>query len=273
MPHPRDILTAHDIDPKKSLGQNFLFDDHILRRLVDAVGVDRHDAVLEVGPGLGSLTTHLAERAGRVVAVELDERLIPILRMVTAPYPNVELIHGDILDWRPEAHISAEESYKVVANVPYYITGAILEHLLAAPRRPTTLGVTIQKDVAERITAEPGQMSILAVSVQFFGRPRIALTLAAGSFWPAPKIASSFLVVDTTDRPAGADRVENEKLFFGIVKAGFSQKRKQLHNNLRQIEGDKAAVQAWLKRAGIDGRRRPQTLAVEEWMSLYDTAP
>lgn len=271
--HPRDILSTHDINPKKSLGQNFLFDPHILRRIVDAVEVTREDDVLEVGPGLGSLTAALAEQAGRVVAVELDERLIPIVRLALAPYRNVELIHGDILDFRPADHFATSESYKVVANVPYYITGAIMQHLLSASVRPSMVGMTIQKDVAERITAEPGQMSILAVSVQFFGRPRIAFNLAAGSFWPAPKIDSSFLIIDGSERPAGAAQIADERLFFRIVRAGFSQKRKQLHNNLRQIEGEKETVQAWLKRAGIDSRRRPQTLAVEEWMSLYDAAP
>lgn len=271
--HPRDLLSAHDIDPKKSLGQNFIHDEHILHRIVAAVDLSREDSVLEVGPGLGALTMQLAEKAGRVVAVELDDRLIPLLRIALAPYRNVDLIHGDILEFDPAAHFPHEETYKVVANVPYYITGAIFEHLLTAERRPQTLGVTIQKDVAERIIAEPGQMSILSVSVQFYGRPAIAFNLAAGSFWPAPRIASSFLTVDCTDRPVRAGQVANERLFFRIVKAGFSQKRKQIHNNLRQIEGEKPAVLAWLKRAGIDAKRRPQTLSVDEWIDLYESAP
>ncbi|MDJ0756773.1 MAG: 16S rRNA (adenine(1518)-N(6)/adenine(1519)-N(6))-dimethyltransferase RsmA, partial [Ardenticatenaceae bacterium] len=273
MKHPRDILSAHDIEAKKSLGQNFLFDEHLLRRIAEAIEVRSSDSILEVGPGLGSLTAKLAERAGRVVAVELDDRLIPILRLELARYPHVELIHGDILDFRPEAHFKPDESYKIIANVPYYITGAILEHLLSAPKRPSAVALTVQKDVAERIAAEPGDMSVLAVSVQFFGRPRVAFNLAAGAFWPKPKVASSVITIDCTRRPERAEQVTDEKRFFRIVKTGFSQKRKQLHNNLRQILSEKEAVLAWLDRAGIDSRRRPQTLSLTEWIRLYETYP
>lgn len=261
--HPKELLQQHNLTPRKSLGQNFLFDDNVLQRIVQAAGVQPADRVLEIGPGVGSLTAHLAAAAAGVVAVELDERLLPILQQVLAPHGNVQLVHGDILAQNPADWFAGP--YKVVANVPYYITGAILRHLLDAAHKPTLLVLTVQKEVAERLTAVPPNMSLLAVSVQAYGSVSRVAEIKAGSFWPAPDVDSAVIRIDL--QPTGWD-TPFERAFFRLVRAGFSQKRKQLQKNLRQISLDRQRLAQMLADAGIDGRRRAETLTLAEWTAL-----
>jgi 16S rRNA (adenine1518-N6/adenine1519-N6)-dimethyltransferase len=260
MPHPKEILNRYGLEPKQSLGQNFLFDENVLGRIVDAAELEPGDAVLEIGPGLGALTRLLAQTAVSLTAIELDDRFLPILRHELAAYPNVRLIHGDILEQDPATLF--DRPYKVVANVPYYITGAILRHLLEARHKPTRLVLTVQKEVAERITAVPPHMSLLAVSAQYYGPVKRVATLKAGAFWPRPDVDSAVIRLDITAE------VGDEAAFFRVVRAGFSQKRKQLHNNLRQLGLDPATLNAILQTAGIDGRRRAETLTLAEWRRL-----
>lgn len=264
--HPKQILTEYNLEPKKSLGQNFLFDENILAQIVDWAELTPEDEVLEIGPGLGSLTKQLAERAGRVVSVELDDRFIPILQNELANNDNIELLHGDILD--QDMSIIFQESYKVAANVPYYITGAILRHLLGSTRKPSLIVLTLQKEVAERITAVPPNMSLLAVSVQYYGQAQLLKTVKAGSFWPRPDVDSAVMRIDLTKEQDALLDAEEEQKFFRIVRTGFSQKRKQLQKNLRQLGLSKADVSDLLGRAGIDGRRRAETLELEEWHAI-----
>lgn len=271
--HPKEILEQHGIDAKKSLGQNFLYEESILRRIVEAADVSAADDILEVGPGLGSLTAQLAQVANRVVAVELDDRMMPILRFGLNQYHNISLVHQDILEMNPADEFSGSQSYKVVANVPYYITGAILRHLLQNDLRPSSMVLTVQKDVAERMTAKPGKMSLMAVSTQFYGAVKMLFNLSAGSFYPRPKVASSVVGINVAQRPSAAQSVTDEKLFFQVAKAGFSQKRKQLLNNLKGLGFDKALVGEWCQAAGIDGKRRAETLSIEEWVALYQHMP
>ena len=261
--HPRQLLERYGISPKKSLGQNFLFDEGLLGRIVAEAGLSPFDEVLEIGPGLGALTRQLAMSAGRVVAVELDDRLLPVLNHELEPFSNVELIHGDILAFDPAEHF--EGSYVVVANVPYYITGAILRHLLEARRRPRRMVLTVQREVAERLTASPPHMSLLSVSVQYHGSVRVVGTVKAGAFWPRPEVDSAIVRLDVAQ---ATRKPEEEAAFFRVVRAGFSEKRKQLKNNLRRLEPGDEATAAALESAGIDGRRRAETLAVEEWERL-----
>ncbi len=266
--HPKQLLDRYQLEPKKSLGQNFLFDENVLARVVDAADVNAADEVLEIGPGLGALTRLLAQRARRVVAVELDDRFLPILHNELAGLTNVQVVHGDILAHSPGALFN--RPYKVVANVPYYITGAILRHLLAAAHKPELMVLTVQKEVAERLTAVPPHMSLLAVSVQFYGRVQTISTIKAGAFWPRPDVDSAVVRV-----ALGAARplsLAEEEPFFHIVRAGFSQKRKQLQNNLRQLGLSKEEVGKWLTAAGVDGRRRAETLLISEWLALYQTS-
>lgn len=280
------LLRAHGIRPNKKLGQNFLLDPLALEQIVAAAEINPSDAVLEIGPGLGSLTRYLAAAARRVVAVELDGSLIPILQEVLAGIQNVTIVHNDILKTNPvelmgeggqdaggqdaggeETASPAAAGYAVVANIPYYITSAIVRHLLEAPLRPTRLVLTVQREVAERIAAAPGDMSLLALSVQVYGRPRVVARIPAGSFYPPPEIDSSVVRIDLYDAP----RIPDEELdaFFQLAKAGFGQKRKTLRNSLSGglgWSGEQAAN--LLTAAGIDPMRRAETLAIDEWKTL-----
>ncbi len=260
------LLRRHNLLPKKGLGQNFLIDDSALKKLVAAAEVTQGDAVLEIGAGLGSLTRRLALAAAQVVAVELDGELIPILESVLAEAQNVRILQGDILALDPSA-LDLPPGYLVVANIPYYITSAILRHLLEARVRPARLVLTVQREVAERICAAPGEHSLLSLSVQVYGDPRPVLRIPAGAFYPPPQVDSTTLRVDIYPQPL----IPAEQLdaFFRLAKAGFSQKRKTLRNAL-------SAGLAWrpqqaarmLERCAVDPMRRAETLSLEEWSRL-----
>ncbi len=265
----KELLRRYAVNPKQSLAQNFLMEATHLVRIADAAALTATDTVLEIGPGLGSLTQYLAAQAGRVVAVELDDRLIELLRTHFADQPHVQIVHGDILTLEPGALVRAapnEEAtaYKVVANLPYYITNAVLRHLLERDCRPTQIVVLVQKEVAERICAQPGDLSLLAVSVQFYAEPTLVHRVPAGAFYPPPKVDSAVLHLAVRPEPAVAD--VNPVAFFRVVRAGFSQKRKQLGNTLSGgLHLPKAELTATLTNLGIDPTRRAETLTLEEW--------
>ena len=262
----RSLLREHGLRPKKELGQNFLVDDIYLLRIVEAAGVAEGDEVLEIGAGVGSLTRYLCLHSGRVTAVELDPDLIPILRDVLASYENLKIVEGDIMQLEPEYLVMAP-GYKIVANIPYYLTSNLIRRLLEAELRPSRLALTVQKEVAERICAEAGEMSLLSLSVQVYGEPRITLEIPAGAFFPVPNVDSALLTVDLLPEP----RISRKYLdsFFQLSKSAFAQKRKMLHNSLAAAPGiDNERAHLLLEEAGIDGRRRPQTLDLEEWERL-----
>ena len=265
--HPKEVLNYHQLLPKKSLGQNFLFDEGILRRITAAGEVNEFDEVLEVGPGIGALTAVLAQEAASVTAVELDNRFIPILENELSPYDNVNIVHGDILTENPADYFT--KPYKVVANVPYYITGAILRHLLSSNPKPSRMVLTMQKEVAERITAVPSQMSLLSVSVQFYGAATIVDTIKAGAFWPRPKVDSAVIVIDLGETAVDHTNVD-EKKFFRLVKVGFAQKRKQLQKNLRALGYPRETIMAKMEQAAIAPNRRAQSLSIPDWVRLYE---
>jgi 16S rRNA (adenine1518-N6/adenine1519-N6)-dimethyltransferase len=264
-PHPKHVLEQYGVVAKKSLGQNFLCDEHILQRIVAAADVNPTDHVLEVGPGIGALTRLLAASADSVTAVELDNRMLPILETEFGRMPNVTLIHGDILEQNP-ATLFPDHPYKVVANVPYYITGAILRHLLSSTHKPDLLVLTVQREVATRLSAEPGNLSLLAISVQCYGSVEQVATIKAGSFWPQPDVDSAVIRITLT--PDAPITQTDEKAFFRVVRAGFAQKRKQLRNNLRALGYSKSAVNQLFDRTGIDGSRRAETITLAEWVAL-----
>ena len=270
MPTPLDVrqlLREFGVRANKSLGQNWLVDESALARIAAAAQLTPHDSVLEIGPGLGSLTRHLAAAAGRIVAVELDATLIPPLRHSLADYTNVTLVQGDILQFDPSELMGRDTTYKVVANLPYYITSAVIRHLLEADTRPSLIVLTVQLQVAQRITAPAGKLSLLAVSVQFYGRPTLVTRIKAGSFYPTPKVDSAVVCIEPYRYPAV--EVTDRDQFFAVVKAGFSQKRKQLHNALAAgLAQSQAQVAAALERAGVDASRRAETLTLDEWASV-----
>lgn len=260
------LLRQFGIHPDKSLGQNFLVDESALRKIIEIAEISRDEAVLEVGPGLGGLTCQLAAQARRVVAVELDDRLIPILEQELASFSNVQLIQGDILAQNP-AELFDERGYLVVANIPYYITSILIRHLLESSLKPSRLILTVQREVAERICAQPGELSLLALSVQVYGQPQIRARIPAGAFYPAPTVESAVVRVDIYATP----RIPALQMdaFFRLTKAGFSQKRKTLSNALAaSLAWPKQEVVAMLLAAQIDPRRRAETLSLEEWNSL-----
>jgi 16S rRNA (adenine1518-N6/adenine1519-N6)-dimethyltransferase len=262
------LLRAHGLHPRKRLGQHFLADPVALGRIVAAADLEPEEVVVEVGAGAGTLTRLLAEQAGRVVALELDDSLVGILREELADLANVEIRHCNALSFSTAEfpHLG----FKVVGNLPYYITSAVLRHFLETVPRPQLMVVTVQREVADRIVARPGQMSLLAVSVQLYGQPRIVARVPAGAFYPAPKVDSAVVRIDVGEGPAvllGAGIDETE--FFRAVRAGFSQKRKTLRNSLSAGLGlSPASVGALLEDAGVDARRRAETLSLEEWVEV-----
>ena len=262
------LLKRYDLYANKGLGQNFLQDPLALEKIVSVAEIQSDDTVLEIGPGLGSLTRYLAVSAKEVVAVELDKNLLPPLKAILSPYQNIRLIQGDILKLSPK-DLNLENDYLVVANIPYYITSAVIRHLLESDSKPRRIVLTVQKEVAQRICAEPGDMSLLALSVQIYGEPRIAAHIPANAFFPAPKVDSAVLIVDIYSSP----RIEAELLdtFFKLIKAGFSQKRKTLRNSLSSgshLSPTEAAD--LLNQVNIDPQRRAETLSIEEWEKLSE---
>ncbi len=264
--NPKALLESYDILPRKSLGQNFLHDPNMLEKIVHLAELKPDDRVLEVGPGTGLLTERLVKAAREVIAVEVDERLQPVLEDGFAQVNNVRFIFQDILTVDVPS-LFRPDPYVVVANVPYYITSAILRLLLENDHRPRRLVLTMQQEVAERLIAKPDDMSILSVSVQFFGRPQIVARLKPSVFWPRPDVDSAVVRIDTYDKPI-VD-VPDSDTFFRVVRAGFGQKRKQLKNSISSglaMDAEDAAVLFEL--AEIDPRRRAETLTLEEWAQL-----
>jgi 16S rRNA (adenine1518-N6/adenine1519-N6)-dimethyltransferase len=263
----RRLLRRFDLKARKRLGQHFLVDSDVLQQVLSAAELTADDVVIEVGPGLGILTGELARRAKRVIAVELDDKLADLLRQETASFPNVRVISGDILKIDLSTVLPEIEGYKVVANLPYYITSPVLRHFLEAPVKPGLMVVMVQKEVAEAIAAGPGKRSLLSISVQFYGRPRIMSAVPAESFYPAPKVDSAILRIDLYPEPAVA--VEDVDSFFQTVRAGFASPRKQLANSLSYgLEIPKAEATKILEKANISLQRRAETLTLEEWAGL-----
>lgn len=260
------LLRQYDLRPNKALGQNFLLDESALKRVIEIANVTSQDTVLEIGSGVGSLTRYLARAARCVIAVELDEGLLPPLEYVLKPFPNVRIIQGDILAL-DTAQLVPTPGYLVVANIPYYITSALIRHLLESPCQPSRLVLTIQKEVAQRICAAPGDLSLLALSVQVYGHPYIAAHISAASFFPPPKVDSSILRVDLYPTPCIPYPLLDA--FFRLSKAGFSQKRKTLRNALAGgLAWSTTQANELLQVAGIDPFRRAETLSLDEWHRL-----
>jgi 16S rRNA (adenine1518-N6/adenine1519-N6)-dimethyltransferase len=262
------LLHQYGLQPDRRLGQNYLVDASALRRVAEAAEIAPTDEILEIGAGLGSLTRCLAVRAHQVIAIEIDRRLLPALEHVISRHKNVKIIPGDILELDP-SNLMTEENYLVVANIPYYITSALIRHLLEARIKPKRIVLTIQREVAARICAEPGDMSLLALSVQVYGAPRVMASIPAGAFYPVPNVDSSVVRVDLFRAPLIPYPLL--PVFFRLAKAGFSQKRKTLRNALsggmaKPVED----IERWLDAAGIDAKRRAETLSIKEWGRLAE---
>ncbi len=260
------LLKRHGLQPDKNLGQNFLIDPTYLNRVAEAGNIKQEDIVLEIGAGLGNLTRLLGMEAKKVLAVELDPNLIPILEGVTNNYPNIQIIQGDILKI-DLVDLIPDTGYLVVANIPYYITSNLIQHLMTAKKRPARIVLTIQSEVAERICAQHGKLSLLGLSVQVFGFPEIVSRVPAGAFYPPPKVDSAIVRIELYPSPRIPETLLNT--FFQLARAGFSQKRKTLRNSLSAgLQQKKTTIENLLGDAGIDMMRRAETLSLDEWESL-----
>ena len=264
------ILKTFNLRADKRLGQNFLVDEQIVKQIIAAAELSAEDTVLEVGPGIGTLTQALAETGAQVVAVELDRRLLPVLAKTLAGYDNIEIINEDILQLDIRKAVP-QENFKVVANLPYYITTPIIFNLLDHKLPMERLVAMVQKEVAERMVAKPGgkDYGALSVAIQYYTEPAIAFVVPPASFVPPPSVDSAVIVCKRRQEPPV--QIVDEKLFFRVVKAAFSVRRKMLSNALKNMGIDNEQAAAWLELAEIDGKRRGETLSLAEFAALTNT--
>lgn len=274
----RFLMEHYDLHAKKGLGQHFLVNSSILNNITRAAELSPSDLVIEIGPGIGVLTHKLVEQAGWVIAVELDTHLADVVKETLLPHENFTIVNQDILKIDPADLIQEEKAklppaitvplkYKVVANLPYYITQPIIRHFCEASLKPQVMVIMVQKEVAQNIVARPGDLRILAISVQFYGKPEIVGYVPAGNFYPAPKVDSAILKITLYPKPPFD--VTSEKNFFRIVRAGFSATRKQVANSLSQgLDISKSEVLSLMQRGGVEPQKRPETLTLEEWARL-----
>lgn len=268
----KEIYLQHDIlMPNKRLGQNFLINQDILNDLIAAAQLEKNDTVLEIGGGMGTVTTEMAKYANRVVTIEKDKTLIPVLREQTAGFNNIEIIEGDAL--RIQNTEYRIQDYKLVGTPPYYLTARLFRNFLEEePVRPSRIAVIIQKEVAQKICAKTPDMNLLALSVQLYGSPTIIRIVSKGAFWPQPTVDSALLVVNIYPTPLIEEK--NIPLFFKIAKAGFAHPRQQLQKTLSQGLGlTKEQITTWLSQNNIEQTRRPETLSINEWKTLISRYP
>ena len=275
----KEILQKHGFSLKKSLGQNFIVEPNILANIVKAAGLDEHTNVIEVGPGIGALTEYVARSSKQVVAFEIDDRLIPVLEDTLSPYDNIRVVHQDVLKANLKEvlaeTIDLEEPLMVVANLPYYITTPIIMHFLESELRIDGLVIMMQKEVADRITAAPGSKAYgsLSIAIQYYMEAEIAFIVPKTVFVPQPNVDSAILKLTRRDKPVV--EVKDEKFFFELIRASFVQRRKTIWNNLLIRYGKtdeiKAELTAGLEKAGIDPKRRGESLSIAEFGKLADS--
>jgi len=309
----KKLFGKHETRSRKRLGQNFLVDKRVLGKIIEAANLGKENTVLEIGAGIGTLTLELAKKAKKVIAVEKDPKMCEILHETMKGYENVEIIQGDILkleifnfqfsifkqkpnakNQMPKTKCKIQNTrYKVVANLPYYITSPVIRKFLEAENPPSEMILMVQKEVAQRICARPPRMNLLAVSVQFYAEPKIVSYVSKNSFWPSPKVDSAIIKIARNKN----QETVNKELFFKIVKAGFSQPRKQILNNLSKglalrsstaahskpspnglalsspngLKLEKEAVQGWLLKNNIQPTQRAETLSIRDWINLTNT--
>ena len=293
----KELLKKYQTGPNKGLGQNFLIDKNVLEKIIATADIQKNETILEVGPGIGTLTQELAtrlrqgfgearENGGQVVAIEKDEKMVEILAETLKEYKNVKIIQGDVLSCHsgldPESTSSFcldsrlrgndSSAYKVVANIPYYLTSPLIRKFLESKNQPSEIVLLLQKEVAQRICAVPPKMSLLAVSVQFYASAKIISYVSKNCFWPAPKVDSAIIKITPHSRHCEAGEAQRSNLFFKIVKAGFIQPRKQLAGNLsKTLKIEKSKVEEWLKKNNISPTQRAETLSVNDWIKLLIT--
>lgn len=267
----KSIVNKYGFRFSKSLGQNFLMDDTVLEDIIDASNISENDFVIEIGPGVGSLTRLLLKKAKKVCAIELDDDLIPILKEELKEFDNFNIIHGDALKVNFKDIIGDEKSVKVVANLPYYVTTPIISKLLTEDNNIGSIVIMIQKEVAERIAANPSTKEYGAITllVQYYCSVDKVRKVGPEAFMPRPKVESMVIRLNKMEKPRC--EVENKDLFFKVIRESFNMRRKTLSNSLRNIGLDKENLNKAFENAGIDPRRRGETLSIEEFGKLSDS--
>lgn len=261
----KHILREYQITPKKHWGQNFLVNRSVVEKLMRAISISSRDTVLEVGPGLGVITNELAKRAEKVIAVEKDSRIIPFLKKTLGSFPHVEIIEGDVRNIDTTDYGVRSTHYKLVGNLPFYLTNYLIRTFLEAEHSPTEIAFIVQKEVGERICAKPPHMNILAVAVQFYGEPHIVAPVPRSSFWPQPDVDAVIITITRTD--INMDIPPRE--FFTVARAGFSHPRKYLTSNLEKKLGIKKEIlENIFRELGIGGKARAEELSIETWRKI-----
>lgn len=264
--YSKDFCAENNIKPARSKGQNFLINEDVYDKIVEVAEINNDDVVLEVGPGLGFLTEKLGEKAKKVLTVELDDKLFVLLekKISEKNINNIEMINMNVLDFVVD-NWEHKEKYKIVANLPYNITSVFLRKFLSIKHQPSSFVLMLQKEVAERIAAKPGKMSLLAISVQFYADAEIMFKVAKEDFWPSPEVDSAVIKIITRER----NEIIDERSFFRLVKFGFSSKRKMLKNNLASgMHLPQEEVVEKIVKAGFNEKVRAQELSVEDWKKL-----
>jgi 16S rRNA (adenine1518-N6/adenine1519-N6)-dimethyltransferase len=261
----KELCQEYGLSPSKRYGQNYLISKGIVQKIIDAAELKKTDTIVEIGPGFGVLTCAMAPHVRRVVAFEIEKKLQSYWEEKQKEYPNVEIIWGNALKELKAQSSKLKGNYKIIANLPYQITSHALRVVLEAESKPERMIVMVQKEVAERIVARPGKMSLLSVSVQYFGEPRLVAKVSKGNFWPAPKVDSAVLSIDVYKTKG----TRADERFFQTVRAGFQNKRKQLWRNISRglgIPGD--AVKAVVADVALDSAVRAEALSVEQWKDI-----
>ena len=270
----REICRIYEIKPSRSKGQNFLVNEKIYEDIVKAADLKSTDMVLEIGPGLGFLTLKMAQAVKKVIAVELDDQLANYLQtgFDAQDVENVKIVNQDILKFNIDAHLDPKSKYKIVANLPYNITSIFLRLFLSSFHKPESMVLMLQKEVAERIVATAPDMSLLALSVQYYAEPTIIREVKAGNFWPEPKVDSAVIkiILKTTPKLSREEQIKEDKLFFRLAKIGFSAKRKMLKNNLAGgLKIEQKIVTDILEKNKFNPLLRAEDLSLEDWLKLF----
>jgi len=261
------LLNRYLVYPSKGLGQNFLIDKSVLKKIIKAAELTKKDVILEIGPGIGNLTRELAHKAKRIIAVEKDPKLARILKETLKEFKNIQIIQGDILKIQ-DTRYKIQDTYKIVANLPFYIAAPVIRKFLQLNNQPRVLVLMVQKEVAQRICASPPKMNLLAVSVQFYAEPEIISYVSKKSFWPEPKVDSAILKITPSGKKSTIVGILPEE-FFRVVKAGFSQPRKMLINNLSaKLRVKKGLIREILQKNHINPAQRPETLTIKDWVQI-----
>ncbi len=275
----KSLLKKNKIYPSKQLGQTFLIDKKVTKKVIKTAELRSENVVLEIGPGPGVLTQEIAKRVKKVIAVEKDRKIVEILKEQLKAFENVKIIQGDILRLNFLPLLAGFKNYKVIANLPFYITAPAIRIFLESKTPPKEMVLIVQKEVAQRICAEPPKMNLLAVSVQFYSKPKIIGYISKKSFWPTPKVDSA--IIKVIPRASVHNTISFRKQFFKIVKTGFSHPRKQLANNLLNglalsllngVKLNKGQINSWLEKNNIQPTQRAEALTIKGWIKLTKTA-